>query len=73
MSYSTFDKGPQLNNNIRYDNNYSINLYSNLMGKEYQTNDIINLFNGNFETMKNLYLKNQIYNCFKENFIKKRN
>lgn len=55
------DKGQQLNNSIRYGNNYSINLYNYLINKGYQTKDIINLFNGNFETMKEIISKNPEY------------
>lgn len=54
-------KGQQLNNSIRYGNNYSINLYNYLINKGYQTKDIINLFNGNFETMKEIISKNPEY------------
>lgn len=55
------DKGQQLINNMQYDNNYSINLYNYLINKGYQTKDIINLFNGNFETMKEIISKNPEY------------
>ena len=55
------DKGQQLNNGIRYGNNYSINLYNYLINKGYQTKDIINLFNGSFETMKEIISKNPEY------------
>ena len=55
------DKGQQLNNSIRYGNNYSINLYNFLISKGYQTKDIINLFNGNFETMKEIISNNPEY------------
>lgn len=55
------DKGQQLNNSIRYGNNYSINLYNYLINKGYQTKDIVNLFNGNFETMKEIISKNPEY------------
>lgn len=55
------DKGQQLNNSIRYGNNYSINLYNYLINKGYQTKDIINLFNGNFEIMKEIISKNPEY------------
>lgn len=54
-------KGQQLNNSIRYGNNYSINLYNYLINKGYQTKDIINLFDGNFETMKEIISKNPEY------------
>ena len=54
-------KGQQLNNSIRYGNNYSINLYNYLINKGYQAKDIINLFNGNFETMKEIISKNPEY------------
>lgn len=55
------DKGQQLNNSIQYGNNYSINLYNYLISKGYQTKDIINLFNGNFETMKEIISKSPEY------------
>lgn len=55
------DKGQQLNDSIQYGNNYSINLYNYLINKGYQTKDIINLFNGNFETMKEIISKNPEY------------
>ncbi len=55
------DQGQQLNNSIKYGNNYSINLYNYLISKGYQTKDIINLFNGNFETMKEIISKNPEY------------
>lgn len=55
------DKGQQLNNSIQYGNNYSINLYNYLISKGYQTKDIINLFNGNFEIMKEIISKNPEY------------
>lgn len=55
------DKGQQLNNSIRYGNNYSINLYNYLINKGYQTKDIINLFNCNFEIMKGMISKNPEY------------
>ncbi len=55
------DKGQRLNNSIQYGNNYSINLYNYLINKGYQTKDIINLFNGNFETMKEIISKNPEY------------
>lgn len=55
------DKGQQLNNSIKYGNNYSINLFNYLINKGYQTKDIINLFNGNFETMKEIISKKPEY------------
>ena len=55
------DKGQKLNNSAQYGNNYSIKLYNYLIGKGYQTKDIINLFNGNFETMKEIILKKPEY------------
>lgn len=55
------DKGQQLNNSIQYGNNYSINLYNYLISKGYLTKDIINLFNGSFETMKEIISKNPEY------------
>ena len=55
------DKGQQLNNSIQYGNNYSINLYNYLISKGYLTKDIINLFNGNFETMKEIISKSPEY------------
>lgn len=55
------DKGQQLNNSIQYGNNYSINLYNYLISKGYQTKDIINLFTGNFETMKEVISKSPEY------------
>ena len=56
-----FDKNQQLNNSIPYSNNHSINLYNYLINKGYQTNDIINLFNGSFETMKVIISDNPEY------------
>ena len=55
------DKGQQLSNNIQYGNNYTINLYNYLRDKGYQIKDIINLFTGNFETMKEIISKNPEY------------
>ena len=55
------DKGKKLDSNIRYGNNYSINLYNYLINKGYQTNDIINLFTGNYETMKEIISKSPEY------------
>ena len=55
------DKGQKLNNSAQYGNNYSIKLYNYLIGKGYQTKDIINLFNGNFEAMKEIILKKPEY------------
>ena len=55
------DKGQQLNKSIQYGNNYSINLYNYLISKGYLTKDIINLFNGNFETMKEIISKSPEY------------
>lgn len=55
------DKGQPLDNNIQYGNNYSINLYNYLINSGYQIKDIINLFNGNFETMKEIISSNPEY------------
>lgn len=55
------DKGQQLNNSIQYNDNYSINLYNHLIDKRYPTKDIINLFSGNFETMKEIISKDPEY------------
>lgn len=44
-----------------YNNNYSINLYNYLINNGYQTKNIINLFTGNFETMKEIISKNPEY------------
>lgn len=55
------DKGQQLSTSIEYGNNYSINLYNYLIDKGYQTNDIINLFSGSYETMKEIISKNPEY------------
>lgn len=55
------DKGQQLSNNVQYGNNYSVNLYNYLISKGYQTKNIINLFNGNFEIMKGIISKNPEY------------
>lgn len=55
------DKGQQLNNSIQYGNNYSINLYNYLINKGYQTRDIINLFTGNYETMKEIISQSPEY------------
>lgn len=55
------DKGQQLDNYIQYGNNYSMNLYNYLINKGYQTKDIINLFNGNFEVMKEIISNNPEY------------
>lgn len=55
------DKGQQLSNDVQYGNNYSVNLYNYLISKGYQTKNIINLFNGNFEIMKGIISKNPEY------------
>lgn len=55
------DKGERLDYNIPYRNNYSIKLYNYLIDKGYQTKDIINLFYGNFETMKEIIAKHPEY------------
>lgn len=55
------DKGQQLNDSIQYGNNYSISLYNYLINKGYQTKDIINLFTGDFETMKEIISKKPEY------------
>ena len=44
-----------------YKKNYSINLYNYLVDNGYQLKDIINLFNGNFETMKEIISENPEY------------
>lgn len=51
------NRGKHLSEDIRYYNNYSINLYNYLINKGYETKKIINLFNGNFETMKEIISK----------------
>ena len=48
-------------NYIKYRNTYSINLYSYLINKGYQTRDIINLFTGNYETMKEIISQSPEY------------
>ncbi len=55
------DKGQKLDSNIRFGNTYSINLYNYLINKGYQTNDIINLFTGNYEAMKEIISKSPEY------------
>lgn len=55
------DKGLRFGHDNHYKNNYSINLYNYLINNGYQTKDIINLFNGNFETMKEIISKNPEY------------
>jgi hypothetical protein len=55
------DKGQELNNTIKYKNNYTINLYDYLIKKGYKTKDIINLFNFNYETMKKIISENPEY------------
>ena len=55
------DKGQKLDSNIRFGNTYSINLYNYLINKGYQTNDIINLFTGNYEVMKETISKSPEY------------
>lgn len=57
------DHGEELDNSFlsEYSNNYSINLYNYLVNKGYQTKDIINLFNGNFEAMKEIISNNPEY------------
>lgn len=55
------DRGQKLDTNIKYGNNYSINLYNYLINKGYQTRDIINLFTGNYETMKEIISKSPEY------------
>lgn len=55
------DRGQKLDTNIEYGNNYSINLYNYLINKGYQTRDIINLFTGNYETMKEIISKSPEY------------
>ncbi len=44
-----------------YKKNYSINLYNYLVDNGYQLKDIINLFTGNFETMKEIISENPEY------------
>ncbi len=55
------DKGQQLNTNKKYGNDYSINLYNYLINKGYQIKDIIDLFSGNFDTMKEIISNNPEY------------
>jgi len=55
------DKNQSLDSSLKYGNKYSINLYNYLINKGYQLNDIINLFTGNFETMKEIISKNPEY------------
>lgn len=55
------DKGQQLNNSIQYGNNHGINLYNYLISKGYLTKDIINLFTGNYEAMKEIISKSPEY------------
>lgn len=54
-------KHKQLNDNVRYRNDYSTDLYNYLICKGYQTKDIINLFNGNFDIMKKIISHNPEY------------
>lgn len=55
------DRGQKLDTNIKYGNNYSINLYNYLINKGYQTRNIINLFTGNYETMKEIIFQSPEY------------
>lgn len=55
------DRGQKLDTNIKYGNTYSINLYNYLINKGYQTRDIINLFTGNYETMKEIISQSPEY------------
>lgn len=58
------DNGQSLNTNLQYGNHYSINLYNYLIHKGYQPRTIIHLFNGNFETMKEILSSNPKYITF---------
>lgn len=55
------DRRQTLNSNIQYGNNYSIDLYNYLIDNGYKTKDIINLFTGNFETMRKIISENPEY------------
>lgn len=58
------DNGQPLNSNLQYGNRYSINLYHYLIHKGYQPRDIIHLFNGNCEVMKEILTSNPNYITF---------
>lgn len=55
------DRGQKLDTDIKYGNTHSINLYNYLINKGYQTKDIINLFTGNYETMKEIISQSPEY------------
>lgn len=55
------NKGQPLYNTIKYGNEYSINLYNYLINNGYHLSDIINLFTGNFEIMKEIISNNPEY------------
>lgn len=52
------DSGKHIQFNDNYENNYSIDLYNYLISKGYKVEDIINLFNNNFEVMKEIISNN---------------
>ena len=55
------EKGQQLDKRLRYKNNYSSNLYHYLINHGYKTEEIINLFNANYEAMKEIITDNPQY------------
>ncbi len=55
------DRGQKLSNEISYGNYYSINLYHYLIDKGYPIEEIIHLFTGSFEVMKEILVKNPEY------------
>ena len=55
------NKGFKLDTSIKYGNTYSLNLYNFLIDKGYQTKDIVDLFTGNYETMKDIISKSPEY------------